>query len=139
MRFNSPDGRIKIPPIRVIIRARFILKRIITPPSRETKENKTPRANQKLLIVLQNIQQTTLQSGSPRLMGTGVHQTRQYTRHPMTTPPLISGKSQVHRSVVLTMHCVDCNNQVCLPEYHLYFPLSSYSISHVTASLNCRI
>jgi ATP/ADP translocase len=70
-------GTIKIPDIRAIILAHFILNRIIIPAKKDVEENNTPKLNQKESIVLQKSQQIMLKSGSHILMGVGVHQKRQ--------------------------------------------------------------
>ena len=52
-------------------------KRIITAPVTDSKATTMPKENQALFMVLQNIQQIMLSSGSPRVIGWGVHHMRQ--------------------------------------------------------------
>ena len=92
-----PTGRSRMPPISASVFPCLNSDRIIMPPVMDSRANMSPRENQTLLIVLQNIQQITLSSGSPKVIGWGVHHMRQQTRQMRTMPPLISGESQPYR------------------------------------------
>ena len=51
--------------------------RIMKAPVIDKRAKMIPKENQVLFMVLQNIQQIMLSSGSPRVMEWGVHHTRQ--------------------------------------------------------------